>query len=140
MCNDVYRWRERCAARGGSIKEWVCMGALVGDGQALPHIQAVKVHENRERERAPALTLSEPTHSPDSWAAHMKGSRVAGQHADSAAGYCPSKPLSYSENILIHLHIFSPQLNTHSHMHQTRTGPESTRMHTSKTHLVAIQS
>lgn len=48
----------------------------------------------------------------------MKGPRVAGQHADSAAGYCPSKTLSYSENIMIHLHIFSSRPYSHSHRHK----------------------
>lgn len=35
------------------------------------------------------------------------GCWVDGQLADSAAGYCPSKKLSCSENIVIHLLIFS---------------------------------
>ena len=74
--------------------------------------------ERRER----ALQLFSPSaslaHSPDSWVARMKGARVAGQHADSAAGYCASKTLSYSKNIMIHLHTFSPQPNAHSHKHK----------------------
>lgn len=45
----------------------------------------------------------------------MKAPHVAGQHADSAAGYCASKTLSYSENIMIHLHIFNSRPYSHTH-------------------------
>lgn len=52
---------------------------------------------------------SEAAHSSDIWVAHMKGTRAARQHADSAAGYCLSNTLCYSENIVIHLCTFSVQ-------------------------------
>lgn len=44
----------------------------------------------------------------------MKSTRAVRQHADSAAGYCLSNLLCYSENIVIHLHAFSQQACTHS--------------------------
>lgn len=59
----------------------------------------------------------------------MKGTRVAGQHADSAAGYCPSKTLSYSENIMIHLHIFSSQPYAHSRRHEPAEVHTDTHTH-----------
>lgn len=73
------------------------------------------IEKIKGKRSAPTFTPSEPVHFPDCWVAHMKGTRVAGQRADSAAGYCPSKTLSYSENIMIHLYIFSSQPYTHSH-------------------------
>lgn len=61
----------------------------------------------------------------------MKGPHVAGQHADSAAGYCGSKTLSYSENIMIHLHIFNsrPVL---THMHACRDAHIKNTPHTAE--------
>lgn len=44
----------------------------------------------------------------------MKSTGVVRQHADSAAGYCLSNTLCYSENIVIHLHAFSPQACMHA--------------------------
>lgn len=44
----------------------------------------------------------------------MKSARVVWQHAVSAAGYCLSNMLCYSENIVIHLHAFSPQACMHA--------------------------
>lgn len=60
------------------------------------------------------FTLSEAAHSSDIWVARLKSTRVVRQHADSAAGYCLSNTLCYSENIVIHLHAFSPQACTHA--------------------------
>lgn len=62
----------------------------------------------------------------------MKGPHMAGQHADSAAGYCASKTLSYSENIMIHLHIFNSR--PYSHTHASRGA------HIKKTHLTCLRS
>lgn len=78
------------------------------------------------------FTQSDPLHSPDSWSAPMKGPHMAGQHADSAAGYCASKTLSYSENIMIHLHIFNSR--PYSHTHASRGA------HIKKTHLTCLRS
>lgn len=64
------------------------------------------------------FTPSEAPHSPDIWVAHMKGTLVVGQRADSAAGYCPSNTLRCRENIVIHLHLFSSQPGKHSHKHK----------------------
>lgn len=83
---------------------------------------------SRKRKRTGVFTRSEPSHSPDSWSAPMKAPHVAGQHADSAAGYCASKTLSYSENIMIHLHIF----NSHTHA--------CSGAHIKKTHLTCLRS
>lgn len=55
----------------------------------------------------------------------MKGPDV---HADSAAGYCPSKTFFYSENIMIQLHIFSSQLcctRTHTHPPTSKHTPHA---------------
>lgn len=63
-----------------------------------------------------ALWLSPPSeaaHSSDIWVAHMKSTHTARQHADSAAGYCLSNTLCYSENIMIHLCTFSLQSRVH---------------------------
>lgn len=77
------------------------------------------IEKIKGKRSTPTFTPSKPVHFPDCWVAHMKGTLVAGQRADSAAGYCPSKTLSYSENIMIHLYIFSSQPYTHSHHTQT---------------------
>lgn len=55
------------------------------------------------------FTLSAAARSSDIWVARMKSTGVVRLHADSAAGYCLSNALCYSENIVIHLHAFSPQ-------------------------------
>lgn len=60
------------------------------------------------------FTLSEAAHSLDIGVARMKSTRVVRQHVDSAAGYCLSNMLCYSENIVIHLHTFGPQACTHA--------------------------
>lgn len=60
-------------------------------------------------DRAAVFLLSNST---GSCVAHMKGPHVAGQHADSAAGYWASKTLPWSENIMIHLHIFNSDILT----------------------------
>lgn len=75
------------------------------------HEQKKKTTENqREKEHSDF----HPASSPYSWSARMQGARVAGQRADSAAGYCLSKTLSESENIVIHLHIFSSHRRKHN--------------------------
>lgn len=62
------------------------------------------------------FTLSNATHSRNSWVPYMKGHHMVGQCADSAAGYCPSKILWGSKNIMIHLHIFFLSANQiHKH-------------------------
>lgn len=60
------------------------------------------------------FTLSAAARSSDIWVARMKSTGVVRQHADSAAGYCLSNTLCYSENIVIHLHAFSPQACMHA--------------------------
>lgn len=62
-----------------------------------------------KRPPLPAPRPSEAAHSSDIWVAPMKGTRAAQQHADSAAGYCLSNTLCYSENIVIHLCTSSVQ-------------------------------
>lgn len=72
----------------------------------------------KSKRKCLTFTPSEAPQSPDIWVAHMKGTLVVGQRADSAAGYCPSNTLRRRENIVIHLHLFSSQPGKHSHKHK----------------------
>lgn len=72
--------------------------------------RSAMMHGKGKSKAKRALCLSPPSeaaHSSDIWVAHMKGTRTARHHADSAAGYCLSNTLCYSENIVIHLRTLS---------------------------------